>query len=87
MIKIFIDADACPVKEEVYKVAIRNKIEVIQTTIPEKLENPISETLIYFHSCSCFIPPFPIFKTSQTLSKHLPTSFIQYGSHSSMHWP
>ena len=29
MIKIFIDADACPVKEEVYKVSIRNKLEVI----------------------------------------------------------
>jgi len=29
MNKIYIDADACPVKEEVYKVAIRNKIEVI----------------------------------------------------------
>ena len=27
--KIFIDADACPVKEEVYKVAIRNNIEVL----------------------------------------------------------
>ena len=29
MIKIFIDADACPVKEEVYKVSIRNKLEVL----------------------------------------------------------
>ena len=27
--KIFIDADACPVKEEVYRVAIREKIEVL----------------------------------------------------------
>ena len=27
--KIFIDADACPVKEEVYRVAIRNNIEVL----------------------------------------------------------
>ena len=26
---IYVDADACPVKEEVYKVAIRNEIEVI----------------------------------------------------------
>ena len=29
MIKIFIDADACPVKEEVYKVSIRNNLDVI----------------------------------------------------------
>ena len=29
MPKIYIDADACPVKEEVYKVAIRNEIEVV----------------------------------------------------------
>ena len=29
MIKIFIDADACPVKEEVYKVSMRNKLEVL----------------------------------------------------------
>ena len=28
MVRIFIDADACPVKEEVYKVSIRNKLEV-----------------------------------------------------------
>ena len=27
--KIFIDPDACPVKEEVYRVAIREKIEVL----------------------------------------------------------
>ena len=27
--KIFIDADACPVREEVYRVAIRNNIEVL----------------------------------------------------------
>ena len=26
---IYIDADACPVKEEIYKVAIRNDIEVV----------------------------------------------------------
>ena len=29
MIKVFIDADACSVKEEVYKVSIRNKLEVL----------------------------------------------------------
>ena len=28
MVRIFIDADACPVKEEVYKVSIRNNLEV-----------------------------------------------------------
>ena len=28
MNRIFVDADACPVKEEVYKVAVRNNIEV-----------------------------------------------------------
>ena len=27
--KIFIDADACPVKEEVYRIAIRNNTEVL----------------------------------------------------------
>ena len=29
MSKIYIDADACPVKEEIYKVAIRNGVEVL----------------------------------------------------------
>ena len=29
MSSIYIDADACPVKEEVYKVALRNKVEVL----------------------------------------------------------
>lgn len=28
MIRILVDADACPVKEEVYKVAIRHEVEV-----------------------------------------------------------
>ena len=29
MSKIYIDADACPVKEQVYKVAIRNDTQVL----------------------------------------------------------
>ena len=29
MFKILIDADACPVKDEVYKVAIRNNLNVV----------------------------------------------------------